>query len=122
MGGTASQAASVLGLDPGDFQVAPAYAHTQQRGKGAQQQQQRTTPVIQHQLKDKGKSNGKSQGKSKGGKPQKVTWSPCFNWNRSPDGCVDGPCPNDRDHACEKCGGSHRGCHCQAGGKKAHSK
>ena len=68
-GVSASQAAAVLGLDPGDFQVAPAY--TQPRGKGAQQQQQqqRNKAVLQHRLKDKRKGkpkNGKSKANPRG--------------------------------------------------------
>ena len=119
-GGSASHAAAALGLDPGDFQVAPALK-AQQRGKGAQQQQQqpRIKPAYQQQLKDKGKDKGKGKNKGKNkGKPSRPlppqsSRVVCFNWNRNPEGCSD-PCPNDRDHTCEKCGGNHRACNCKA--------
>ncbi|CAK0903494.1 unnamed protein product, partial [Prorocentrum cordatum] len=32
----------------------------------------------------------------------------CFTWNRTPDGCVSGPCPNKRSHSGEWCVGGHR--------------
>jgi hypothetical protein len=37
----------------------------------------------------------------------------CFAWNRTAKGCVDGKCPNERAHVCERCGQQHRAVHCK---------
>ena len=39
----------------------------------------------------------------------------CFQWNRTPAGCVNGKCPNGRVHKCEFClVTEHRTCGCPA--------
>ena len=69
--------------------------------------QPNTKPVVQAFVKDKAKDKGKCNG----GKNKR---SPCFNWSRTPDGCVNGPCPADIDYTCEKSGGDHHACNCKA--------
>jgi hypothetical protein len=80
-----------------------------------------------HQPKHPAPSAGKGRGKGKGGgkgggdsgnHPRKSRSGRyftdrqgkelCFHWGRNAGGCVAGPCPNGRTHACEICLQPHR--------------
>ena len=86
-GGTASQAASALGLGPGDVQTSPAVSPSHPVHNPNQwERQPNIKPVIQPQLKDKGKPRGKGKGGSSKSKSKpKQPRERCFSWNRKPD-------------------------------------
>ena len=128
-GGTASQAATALGLDPCDFQTRPAYSQPYPGNtKGRERPTQPDKEVTKPFLKDKGRGKHRSKGKrgmdknkKDKGNTKQQTRERYHNWNRAPDGCTD-PCPNDRDHTCEKCGGHHCACNCTASSRNSWTK
>ena len=78
-------------------------------GKGAQAAQAaaQAKKVKKAALKKKRRDEGRSSVAADGVQI-------CFSWNRAAKGCVDGKCPNNRAHVCERCGAQHRSIHCKA--------
>lgn len=54
-----------------------------------------------------GAKGQKGKGDSKGskGKSGSISKQVCYAWNRDEGGCPS-PCPNNRQHECERCGSS----------------